>query len=1082
MSKYVKLTQREHVLHRPDTYIGPVLRETGECLVHTGEEFEVKTVEYSPGLLKIFDEILVNAADHAVRAGNVTYLKVAVDAESFTVENDGTGIPIEIHAETGVYVPELIFGHLLTSENYDDSEERIVGGRNGFGAKLANVFAKRFVVTVSNDGKKYTQVFTDNLSVIKPPKIIDVASKKSCTRVQCHPDFAVFGGLAFDDDSIALLRKRVVDIAAILKNVKVSWNGARVPVKSFYEYSKQVTGVADGGVYVKPNERWEFYATAGSDAARDVSFVNGVCTTRGGTHVELVANQITKYVAAAMTKKLKRPVKPATVRAYLRLVVNSVIVNPVFSSQTKDVLTTKPAAFGSTCLLDESAMKRILAKTGIADLVTAAADSRTDKASKKTDGVKRSRVDVPKLDDANDAGTRKSSRCTIILTEGDSAKTLAVAGVSVVGRDSYGIFPLRGKLLNVRDASATQINGNVEIQALKTILGLQHGKAYTDTSGLRYGRVMIMADQDTDGTHIAGLLMNYFACHYPSLLENVPGFLVRFVTPIVKAKRGNVSKSFYSIPEYDAWRALGDIAGYSVKYYKGLGTSTSAEAREYFSNLPVHVKTYDFNAGLGGLDLAFNKSRADDRKKWLSEFIPGTCLDSAAPVVSCADFVDRDLVLFSRADLERSIPSVVDGLKPSQRKILYACFTRNLRADMKVAQLAGYVAEKTAYHHGEQSLVSTIVGMAQDFVGSNNVNLLVPSGQFGSRRGGGSDSASARYIFTRLAEITRKVFHPDDDPVLTHLTDDGMPVEPEYYVPVIPMVLVNGAAGIGTGWSTKIPNFSLHDVVENTRRLVQGLPVQEILPKYRGFTGFSTDTETRGIVTRVSDLVYRVTELPVGVWTQNYSEFLAGLVKSGVLADVRENHTETNVHFDITLNETCEDMEGFLKLRKPLGTGNFVLFDAAGKIRKYDGVAGIFEEHYAVRLEYYAKRKSWILARLRADEIRARNKSVFVDYIVSGKLAVTGRTKAEIIEDLSVLEFDRVDGGYEYLLGMSVSSLTTDRAARLREESAKVLEILKVQEGVSETSMWLRDLDELAELAELAELEDSEPASKRRKV
>ena len=176
--------------------------------------------------------------------------------------------------------------------------------------------------------------------------------------------------------------------------------------------------------------------------------------------------------------------------------------------------------------------------------------------------------------------------------------------------------------------------------------------------------------------------------------------------------------------------------------------------------------------------------------------------------VSYQDFVNKELVLFSNLDNERSIPCVVDGFKPGQRKVMFTCLKRNDKREVKVAQLAGSVGEMSAYHHGEASLMGTIIGLAQDFVGSNNINLLMPIGQFGTRLAGGKDHASPRYIFTQMSPLTRLIFNANDDPLLKYLNEDNQRIEPEWYMPIIPMVLVNGADGIGTGWMTKIPNYN----------------------------------------------------------------------------------------------------------------------------------------------------------------------------------------------------------------------------------------------------------------------------------
>jgi DNA topoisomerase II len=228
------------------------------------------------------------------------------------------------------------------------------------------------------------------------------------------------------------------------------------------------------------------------------------------------------------------------------------------------------------------------------------------------------------------------------------------------------------------------------------------------------------------------------------------------------------------------------------------------------------------------------------RKQWLNGLTKDTYLDYTEVKdegVKYSDFINKEYILFSQYDSVRSIPNVLDGFKPSQRKVLFGCIKRKLKGEIKVAQLTGYIAEHSAYHHGEASLQGTIVCMAQNYPGANNVNLLTPSGQFGTRRMGGKDAASARYIFTKLEPITRAIYHPDDDELLNYLQDDGSQIEPEYYLPVIPMILVNGAEGIGTGWRSSVNNYNPRDVTDNLRRLIKGEEMQAMVPYYYGFTG-----------------------------------------------------------------------------------------------------------------------------------------------------------------------------------------------------------------------------------------------------
>ncbi|KAB5541016.1 hypothetical protein DKX38_013990 [Salix brachista] len=1001
---YQKKSQLEHILLRPDTYIGSIEKHAQILWVFEDDKMVNRSVTYVPGLYKIFDEILVNAADNKQRDPKMDSLKVVIDVENnlVSVYNNGDGVPVDIHKEEGVYVPELIFGHLLTSSNYDDTMKKTTGGRNGYGAKLTNIFSTEFVIETA-DGKrkkKYKQVFSNNMGKRSEPIITKCKESENWTKVTFKPDLAKFSMTHLEEDVVALMKKRVVDMAGCLgKTVKVELNGSRVPVKSFQDYVNLYLNSASESVserpksfYEKVGERWEVCVSLTEGQFQQASFVNSIATIKGGTHVDYVTNQITNYVMNSVNKKNKNAnIKAHNVKNYLWVFVNCLIDNPAFDSQTKETLTLRQSSFGSKCELSEDLLKKV-AKSDIVDNLLSWAKFKENKELKKTDGTKTAKVNVPKLEDANEAGGRYSEKCTLILTEGDSAKALAIAGVaglSQMERNFYGVFPLRGKLLNVREATSKQLKENKEIESIKKILGLQHDKQYSNVKSLRYGHLMIMTDQDHDGSHIKGLLINFIHSFWPSLLK-VPSFMVEFITPIVKATRRNGTVlSFYSMPEYESWKESlsGNASGWSIKYYKGLGTSTSKEGKEYFKNLDKHKKDFLWMDEQDGdaIELAFSKKKIEARKNWLRQHEPGTYLDHNQKIIKYSDFINKELILFSMADLQRSIPSMVDGLKPGQRKILFCSFKRNFVKEAKISQFSGYVSEHSAYHHGEQSLAGTIIGMAQDFVGSNNINLLQPNGQFGTRSVGGKDHASARYIYTQLSPITRFLFPKDDDGLLNYQDEDGQTIEPTWYIPIIPMVLVNGCEGIGTGWSTFIPNYNPRDVVANIRRLLNGEMMEPMNPWYRGFKGTiekgaskeggCSSYTVNGVINEVNETTLRITELPVRRWTDDYKAFLnsvtegirdenGNLPKDPFVKDFRKYGDDAAVDFEVLLSEEnmlVAKQEGLLKkfkLTTTISTNNMHLFDSAGVIKKYDNPEQILETFFHLRLEYYETRKA----------------------------------------------------------------------------------------------------------------------------
>ncbi|KAJ2397924.1 DNA topoisomerase 2 [Coemansia sp. RSA 2603] len=1116
---YQKKTPIEHVLLRPDTYIGSVEPIEDEMWVMDLEKKRMvqRKIKYTPGLYKIVDEILVNAADNKTRDPTMKKVEVTIDKENgiISIMNDGKGIPIEIHREQNVYVPELIFGHLLTSSNYDDKQEKVTGGRNGYGAKLCNIFSKEFTVETADiaSQKKYIQVFSNNMNTIGKPKITKYSLKKEYTKITFKPDFEKFHMTHLDDDIVALITKRAYDLAGCVEGVKVFLNGECIPLKGFKSYvelyllpptsaDNPVTPKSQDIVYKRFSDRWEVAFAVSEGQFNQVSFVNSINTIRGGTHVNYIADQIIKNFIASV-KKSKVNIRTHQVKNNMWLFVNSKIVNPAFDSQTKETLTLRPSAFGSTCNISEDFMKGIM-KTELKEFVDLMIKRKDERDLRKTDGTRTSRITgIEKLDDANFAGTRYSRDCTLILTEGDSAKTLAVAGLGVQGRDKFGIFALRGKPLNVRDAAASQILGNKEFTHIKQILGLKHGAKYTSTDQLRYGHVLIMADQDVDGSHIKGLVVNMFDSLYPGLLE-VPGFLQQFITPVVRAtqKRTNKRMDFYTESEFKEWFAQQPDSGkgWTIKYYKGLGTSKDADAHEYFRKLDFHRKSFDTPSTNDRqlVDMAFNKSKANERKEWLAAYQPGVYVDNNKSSVGIGEFINKELVLFSMEDNNRSIPSMVDGLKPGQRKILWTSLEANLVNETKVVILQGKVTEKAVYHHGDQSLIATIVGMAQDFVGSNNINLMMPEGGFGTRLAGGKDAASARYISTYLHKIARTIFHKNDDPLLENLTDDGKSVEPRWYIPVIPMVLVNGAEGIGTGWSTTIPNYNPTDIINNLRRMMNRQPLEPMTPWYRGFRGHieraaNDRVRTLGVITKISDTELHISELPIRTWTESYKTLLNTWMTSEkgapLIKDFRYNASTLTVDITLTLTEdqmNKAEQQGFeerFKLASSITTTNMVCFDREGRLRRFSTPEEIIEDFYPLRLRYYQLRKENMAEKLGRDLQTADNRARFVLEIIQKKLVVNNRKRVELINELRQRDYTPMPktikaavagdpdseqaaeaedaSDYDYLLTMPIWNLTQEKVEKLLKEKDLIQKKLEELLALTPIDIWSADLDEV---------------------
>lgn len=1113
---YENFTQHEHVLKKPSTYIGSISINTEEIFtINKDNKITKKLVEYNPALLKIFDEILVNAIDHSGKNPEVTNIKVDINVKdnSISVFNDGPGIPVYLKTikegkeNIEIYIPQMIFGRMLTSSNYDDTKERLYGGCNGIGGKVANIFSTKFVVETVDQNRKlyYHQVFENNMYTVNPAKV-EKYTKKPFTKITFYPDLKRFKLKSITDDIYNLMKRRVFDaIATTNKNVKISFNNEKLNVKEFIDYTKLYFDDRKPDAYEKiefGDYIWEISAYR-NDSYQQMSFVNGIWTKDGGKHVECVLKQISKRLSEMVMSKKKgiENLKPKYIEDHLFLFVRSTINQPEFSSQSKESLKTPISKFflnKEKIELSEAFINKLY-KCGIVEDAISLTNFKNQKELvKTTDGSKKVRLSgIPNLQEAIWAGTKRSGECTLILTEGLSAMTFAVYGRGKLGPEKYGVFPLKGKILNVRDASVSQLVNNTEINNIKKILGLKEKEIYKDKSQLRYGQVMILTDSDVDGYHIRNLFISFISAKWPELLKL--DFIKTMKTPIVKAIKGKKVIEFFNEQDYNKQRT--ELTGYNIKYYKGLGTSEKKEVISLFERIDQLRTDYyykDENCDRSIL-LAFDKDKniknntkdtdsvsdtplvkcSDQRKLWLKNYDRNSYIDYNQNKVSYQDSINKELIHFSIYDNIRSIPSICDGLKPSNRKIMYYMLKKNITKDIKVAQLSGYVSAETSYHHGEASLCGAIINMAQNFVGSNNINLLYPAGEFGSRFASGNDAASPRYIFTRLSDITKNIYIPEDLPILRYLEDDGMTIEPEFFLPIIPMILINGCKGIGTGYSTSIPKYNPKDIIRNIFRLMNNEAVYKLTPWYNNFNGEIIKGDkpgsfiTKGKYARTSNTNLKVTELPVGVSLNDYSALLDKLVEAKKIRyfDSKTTDENTDINFsieflskedlDTTLKST--KFEKDYKLEKVINTTNMHLFNHKLVLTKYESPNEILKEFYEIRLEYYEKRRQYYIKQFQFDLDIIEAKIRFIKEYTESVIDINKKSKSYIIELLEKRKYPTFEpkNNYDYLIEMPIISISKDRIVELEKQQQKKFTELEYYKKSTDKSLWKSELETL---------------------
>ena len=895
---YKQYDHRTHVYMKPDTYIGadePMTREEWLFDLENGNMM-TSNVNFVPGCERLYLEVLTNASDNVGRSRRAGVdpgiIEIEMTNSTISVTNYGLPIPIEIHPEEKVYVPQMIFGSLLTSSNYE--VDRHEAGTNGIGAKAANIFSKEFIVIVNDHIRKlkYTQVWSDNMTIRSEPIIEKYKEKVSSVKIIYKMDFERFkypvpngqeGG--YPKEAFSLFARHAVDISFTSKTL-VKFNGSEFNFSNIRDYARLYFGEAVESAVIhyqwpngtevinKKNGRQiaknssilpeiELIAIDTPDDGHHVSFVNCMMTKEGGVHVnsafkavgESAVQMINDSVLKKLTKQNKgkeldakekraHTISINDVKPHISILLSAKVVNPKFTSQTKTMLHSPVPKI----LIKDDDLKGIN-RWQLIDRLYAAIEAKQFASMSKTDGKLKKYVRLLKGVDANNAGKALRQECVLYITEGRSGAGYANKLLALVegGRDNIGVLPMRGKLFNVMGKDVFQIEKNSEISELKKMLGLSEGTDYiTDANfnRLRYGSIMIMADSDVDGKHIIGLILNFFFCRFPSLLAR--GFVLYYRTPTLRVSFNKTVLKFYTQREYDGWKnTTSNFKNWKHKYYKGLGTSKDSEIKDDFQTPKIVTCLYDDKAP-DSIKLAFDKHQTNQRKEWIKNWkqILGADELLMQPI---STFINQELILFSIADVGRSIPKLTDGLKESHRKILHGAHKKWKispknpdYAEVKVAQFGAFVAEKSNYHHGEMILDDVVVGMAQDFIGANNIPWFTRDGQFGTRYQGGKDAAETRYSYTRPDKLTGLILRKEDRPILKYVIDEGEDVEPETYYPIIPMVLVNGASGIGTGYSTSIPCHNPIDIINILRQKLKGgfdEDVPFIFPWYNGFNG-----------------------------------------------------------------------------------------------------------------------------------------------------------------------------------------------------------------------------------------------------
>lgn len=1094
--KVIHLSQGEWLLLRPETYVGPIVPADVRIPVFDADAVAWNTVHISPAVVNLANELSTNALDNSFRDDTQRHISIHYRPETGTlaVSNDGSALPVEHAPDTSEWAISLAFGEFQSGSNFDDTEVRFTAGRNGVGAKGCNVFSTRFSVEVhdAHNKKSFAQTWTKNMSETTAPKIKATARKTNQTVVEWTPDYARLVGTPEPPECMADIAAWLAHNASLCApaHVKVSLNGKAIKLRTCEHFCRALGGVGPMASEVlvpdgHPVLRVAVAARAeGTDATTATSLTMGFVNSTPcceGSLAKYVLGKIADLVQAKASAKRDAAAKdvhvtPTFVRTHAIVVAVALVPNPRFTSQTKECLDTAAKDFGFKWEPSASFISAI-ERSPLVDRALQAARDRADAAAAKATKVTKAATrTIDKYEPALRLGA-----ATLLVTEGDSAKNFAVAGLSVTGRKQFGVYPIRGKFLNVRGVGYKTIVENKEARDLLHILGLQLGTTYTAESRLPYARMLIMSDMDNDGSHIAGLLYNFVETCAPSLLKVHPNFVCRFATSLIRVTLPRESQplGFFSQTEYDAWRADRVARGLSAgtaKFFKGLGTSTASMAKEYFRNLDENtiVLTYSGRPCAESLDLFFNKKRADDRKAFLTRCDTTTYVDYAKPTTTLERFVrDELLPQYAMASIQRAIPSVIDGFKVSTRKVFFGCRALKLantnasaHGDMdkmtttKVSIATGKISARTNYHHGDAALSDTLVGMAVDYAGASNVNLLLPAGSYGNRHN--HEAAAPRYIETCLNDpVQALLFPPADDAVLEHIVDEGIEVEPKHYVPVIPTVLAFGARGIATGWSTDCPQYNPIHLIDACDMWISGRSLPPLTPWYRGFGGTVEREEEgtfvlRGACERRGEDVH-VTEVPPVKETEAYE---AEWRKVCASIEPGENKTDERVH---TVLKKCTLPEGTdltkaLHLEKRVTLHNIHLLDAAGRLQKYAGPGEVLVQHAIARHDLYEVRIAHQISKCADEAALAEDRARYIEACLTGTFDMRAHAdEAAASHALAQLGFAPRDG-FDHLLKMPMSSTTAARASALRAQCVAKRDELDALQRLTPGEAWRSDL------------------------
>lgn len=1194
------------ILREPDTFLGSgALANDVERVLDPVTGNIVQEEVYSSQACKhTFTEALSNAQDSLMRAKDeglpaegihVKFIKQRV----ISILNIGADIISVIKNDRGVWIPETVLGNLLSGSNSKAKNKTWIG-KNGVGGTLVNIFSKNFKVQIWDHVRDiyYEQSWENNCVKVGEEPILVPGGKENleehsmikdgcgAVKVTFELDFAKFGFEEdhYNDSIMKFYARKVLDASLVTRApVSLFWSAVdgttimdqvfQIPDIETYSERFFTTKPANFLVYqpafpdswkptqkeVSANVQAIIYDTP--DEGFSFSFVNGQPTEMGGVHVDELCKSICQYVVSQVDDKIstgKEAIKllPQDIMSHMSVFVYTVVPDPKFTGQTKSKLTSpRPAVrWYETDVLKIADWSMLKA---IHDTI----ESKKKRLLSKTDGKKVRRINIEKAEDANMAGGSESNKCVLWFCEGDSAKNYALTLVENLegGRDYNGIYPLRGKFLNVLKANIESIARSKVITEIKELMGLQEGVDYSLASNLkqlRYGTIGILTDMDMDGNHIKYLLTVLFGARFLGIImkEN----MITWMSPVIRATKGRQVLRFYSMNDFQTWKSeqtMTELKKWSIDYFKGLGGSSDSDVKDDVVKPHVEVTLYDDHAKQS-LELAFGKD-VSKRKQWINDYIRGNLnnmtpsefinveeslsmflnmMESKSKTASAlmlqkksiTEGINNDYMHFNLLTLKRAIPSEIDGLKVSERKVLWTAL-KNLKDSEKVktAQFGNIVAKETDYAHNEHILELVISHMAQDYVFSNNLPPFIGHGQFGSQYL--PKPSSGRYTHIQKNFWLRYVYREEDDNILPMVFDEGRETEPEHLIPIIPMVLINGACGIANGFSSFVPQYHPLEVVHCVRQIIAGEKVENgtLIPWFRNWKGtvelLVEDTpeklpialQTYGNYQEIKpNTLLSITELPMGVSGDKYKKMLTqwrknhdAMKRQKVPGEKPESVHGTHVIKDFVnkckKNEIQFDLVGChdpsyqsLGLIRRFSLMNMNMLESMRRsyddvpennIRgqslepyipmKYETVEDYLVSFCKIRLYYYKIRKNNLIKVKKTEIDGLVSKHAFIKDVVDKHIDVFNWSEEKILEVLK--ERGHSEALYSQTPIRRFSPAEVDRLYQMiQTEKGNLKEIVKTDPQ----DMWLSDLDEFEAVYKKHYKSDKRRSTKKVKV